>query len=103
MADLRLAPGRPRTLAFVEGARKDLRLLELDEALLQELLQSGCGRGGEGGWRLSARLCRVPCASPSSGRRHSEVLGLPQATAQGGGGRGGGALLPGGDVLGQGG
>ncbi|GAB4813586.1 hypothetical protein N2152v2_000632 [Parachlorella kessleri] len=45
---LTLAPGNPRTLAFTDSVRKDLKLLELDEDLLQELLQSGLQiNGGE--------------------------------------------------------
>ena len=38
---LQLAPGNPRTLAFTDSVRKDLKLLELVEDLLQELLLSG--------------------------------------------------------------
>ena len=38
---LQLAPGNPRTLAFTNSVRKDLKLLELEEDLLQELQQSG--------------------------------------------------------------
>ncbi len=38
---VRLAAGQPRTLAYAHGIRKDLRLLEVDEDLLQELLADG--------------------------------------------------------------
>ncbi|KAL4439418.1 hypothetical protein ABPG77_008747 [Micractinium sp. CCAP 211/92] len=43
---VRLAAGQPRTLAYAHGIRKDLRLLEVDEDLLQELLTDGlCLKG----------------------------------------------------------
>lgn len=33
--------GQPRTLAYSQAIRKDLKMLEVDEGLLQELLSSG--------------------------------------------------------------
>ncbi|KAL4437232.1 hypothetical protein ABPG75_004371 [Micractinium tetrahymenae] len=43
---VRLAAGQPRTLAYANGIRKDLQLLEVDEELLQELLTDGlCLKG----------------------------------------------------------
>ncbi len=38
---LHLAPGQPRTLAYSSAIRKDVKLLEVDEELLGELLQTG--------------------------------------------------------------
>ncbi len=38
---LQLVHGKPRTLAFADNVRKDFKLLELDEAVLQELLDTG--------------------------------------------------------------
>lgn len=39
---LQLAPGQPRTLAYSQGIRKNLRLLEVaDEGMLTELLEGG--------------------------------------------------------------
>lgn len=38
---LQLEPGKPRTLRYGEQMRTDLKLLEVDEDLLQELLQNG--------------------------------------------------------------
>ncbi|GFR46025.1 hypothetical protein Agub_g7298 [Astrephomene gubernaculifera] len=49
MASLGLAPGQPRALAFApDGVRTDLRLLEVDEALLAEIIAKGVAvKGGE--------------------------------------------------------
>lgn len=41
MASLGLVPGQPRHLAFAPKVRTDLRLMEVDEKLLPELLASG--------------------------------------------------------------
>ncbi len=41
MAPLQIAAGQPRTLAYSQAIRKDIKLLEVDEGLLDELLQSG--------------------------------------------------------------
>lgn len=36
---LQLAPGQPRTLAYGQGIRRDMRLLEVtDEGMLEELM-----------------------------------------------------------------
>lgn len=40
-SQLQLAPGQPRTLAYGQAIRKDLKLLEVDEELLDELLHTG--------------------------------------------------------------
>ena len=40
-SQLHLAPGQPRTLAYGQAIRKDLKLLEVDEELLDELLHTG--------------------------------------------------------------
>ncbi len=40
-SQLQLTLGQPRTLAYSEASRKDVKLLEVDETLLQELLQTG--------------------------------------------------------------
>lgn len=45
---LQLAPGAPRTLAYGRAIRRDMRLLEVDEGVLGELLEGGCGRAGRG-------------------------------------------------------
>ncbi|PNH07364.1 putative sister chromatid cohesion protein DCC1 [Tetrabaena socialis] len=41
MANLGLMPGNPRNFAFGPSVRCDLRLLEVDEALLTEILEAG--------------------------------------------------------------
>ena len=38
---IHLDAGRPRVLAFQTKLRRDLKLLELDESLLAELLETG--------------------------------------------------------------
>ena len=38
---LQLSAGQPRTLAYSQAIRRDLKLLEVDDTLLQELLQTG--------------------------------------------------------------
>ena len=40
-SQFQLAPGQPRTLAYGQAIRKDLKLLEVDEELLDELLHTG--------------------------------------------------------------
>ena len=40
-AGLGLQPGRPRTLTYAPVVRSDLRLLEVDEALLAEISAQG--------------------------------------------------------------
>ena len=40
-SQLQLSTGQPRTLVWAEGIRKDVKLLEVDEDLLQELLADG--------------------------------------------------------------
>lgn len=43
MSSLGLKPGQPRAITFAPagGVRSDLRLLEVDEQLLQEIIQKG--------------------------------------------------------------
>ena len=40
-SQLQLGLGQPRTLAYGKAIRKDLKLLEVDEELLEELLHTG--------------------------------------------------------------
>ncbi|PSC68596.1 sister chromatid cohesion DCC1 [Micractinium conductrix] len=48
-SQLQLSTGQPRTLVWAEGIRKDVKLLEVDEDLLQELLADGlCLKGAPG-------------------------------------------------------
>lgn len=41
MSHLGLAVGKPKHLRFAEEVKDDLRLLEVDEALLQEIVTNG--------------------------------------------------------------
>lgn len=60
---LQLSASRPRQLAYKAGGlRSDLRLLEVDDALLAEIARGGCGHmraaaQQEGGLRCAAASC----------------------------------------------
>ena len=43
-SDQKLALDQPRAIAFAADPRSDLVLLEVDEGLVSEILQSGWGR-----------------------------------------------------------
>lgn len=75
---LQLAPTKPRALAFQAGARTDLRLLEVDEELLQELLGSGwVGLRNRSGGLLLARTRADDGAPWETGELPSGPCGLP--------------------------
>ncbi|GIL64365.1 hypothetical protein Vafri_18331 [Volvox africanus] len=61
MSTLALKPGQPRAIAFApEGVRTDLRLLEVDETLLQEIIQKGVViKGGEEDEAVLVTSCRT--------------------------------------------
>lgn len=65
MSALSLLPEHSKSLVFGSGLRKDLRLLEVDERLLEEIIDSGCDAGP-----MRTAMCTVhkkhPHAAPIS-------------------------------------
>ncbi|EFJ40141.1 hypothetical protein VOLCADRAFT_108324 [Volvox carteri f. nagariensis] len=61
MSTLGLKPGQPRAIAYAaDGVRSDLRLLEVDEKLLQEIMEKGVViKGGEEEEAVLVTSCRT--------------------------------------------